>query len=452
MNYVSTRGQTVPYSFTHAVEAGMAPDGGLFLPERFPDISEKLGPWSSLSYPALAAEFFTLFGPEIPRDEWHDLTREAYAVFDDPMVAPLHPLGERTIILELFHGPTLAFKDFALRLLGLLYKRQISLSGQRLAVLGATSGDTGSAAIHGCLGLPGLRLFILYPKGRVSPLQERQMACTGADNVFAIPVSGTFDDAQRVVKELFADTAFAKSAHLSAVNSINVARVLAQCVYYIWAWLRLDVGKRERVEFVVPTGNFGNVLAGWLAQKMGVFPATTFRVATNQNDILHRFFSTGEYVPMDVRPSHAPSMDIQIASNFERFLFFLLDRDPARVRDAMAGMKSSLRLNLAPLPEHTFRASSMSDDEIRATIGRVWREHGYLVDPHTACAFADLANDRTNVILATAHPAKFPDLVQKATGTEPTHPALEALKTKPLRLWPMAADAQTVKSFIRARI
>lgn len=450
MLYHSTRGQTPPHTFSRAVEAGLAPDGGLFLPESLPDISGKLAGWEKLSYPALAAEFFTLFAEDIPAEEWRMLTREAYSKFDAPDVAPLRKLDERTFVLELFHGPTLAFKDFALQLLGLLYKRQVKHSGKRLTVLGATSGDTGSAAIHGCMGQEGITIFILYPDGRVAPLQERQMACTGAANVFAIPVPGTFDDAQRIVKETFGDAVFASRHHLSAVNSINIARVLAQCVYYIWAWLRLPEEAREKVEFVVPTGNFGNVLAGWLAQRMGL-PAGSFRVATNHNDILCRFFNSGEYSQRQVFPSHAPSMDIQAASNFERFLFYLLDQDPTRVREIMTKMKTGAPVTL-PKPQTTFRASSMDNAGIAQTIRDVWEEYGYVVDPHTACGFTDIATDRTSVMLSTAHPAKFPDVVNRATGTEPTHPTLEALKQEPLQTWPLPASEAAVKEFIVAHL
>ena len=448
MQYLSTRGQTDPHTFSQAVEAGLAPDAGLFLPESLPDLSEKFGEWASLSYPELASQFFQIFAPEIPAAEWDSLTTQAYSRFDSTDVAPLRQLDDQTFVLELFHGPTLAFKDFALQLLGLLYKRQATRSGKRLAVLGATSGDTGSAAIHGCMGQNGITIFILYPDGRVAPLQERQMACTGADNVFAIRTPGTFDDAQRVVKDIFGDVTFAQSQNLSAVNSINIARVLAQCVYYIWAWLKLPEKNRANAEFVVPTGNFGNVLAGWLAQQMGL-PIGTFRVATNQNDILHRFFTTGDYLQGDVLPSHAPSMDIQAASNFERFLFFILDKDPARVREIMAQIKSGAPVHI-DLPETSFRASRMSDDEIAATIRRVWKDHQYVVDPHTACAFTDMATDRTSVVLATASPAKFPEVVAQATGTEPTHPMLEALKSLPLQSHALPATKEAVEAFIKA--
>ncbi len=450
MQYLSTRGQTAPHSFSEAVEAGLAPDGGLFLPVTLPDLAPLLPRWADLGYAELAAEFFQLFAPEIPAEEWRDLTAQAYARFDSPEVAPLRQLDARTYVLELFHGPTLAFKDFALQLLGLLYKRQVRQSGRHIAVLGATSGDTGSAAIHGCMGQDGISIFILYPDGRVAPLQERQMACTGAGNVFAIPVPGTFDDAQSLVKEAFADTAFVERCGLSAVNSINIARVLAQSVYYIWAWLRLPPEVRETAEFVVPTGNFGNVLAGWLAARMGL-KTGGFRVATNQNDILYRFFTSGRYEAGEVRPSHAPSMDIQAASNFERFLYYLLEGDGGCVREVMAKIKAGQPLEL-PVPELGFRASRMSDEEISAVIERVRRDHGYVVDPHTACAFTDMRADVVSVVLATASPAKFPDVVTQATGSEPTHPTLEALKSEPLTRHPLPAEVEAVKAFITSQV
>lgn len=449
MHYISTRGQTRPHTFLEAVEVGLAPDGGLFLPETLPSIAARLPGWASLSYAELAAEFFSLFAPEISAAEWRALTEQAYAKFDSPEVAPLVKITEHIYILELWHGPTLAFKDFALQLLGLLYKRQLRQTGKKLAVLGATSGDTGSAAIHGCMGQEGIQIFILYPAGRVAPLQERQMACTGADNVFAIPVPGTFDDAQRLVKECFGDAEFVSAVNLSAVNSINIARVLAQCVYYIWAWLKLPPEARAKVEFVVPTGNFGNVMAGWLAQQMGL-PCGGFRVATNQNDILHKFFSSGVYEQGAVSPSHAPSMDIQAASNFERFLYFMLGKDAANVRETMAQMKAGGRVVL-PKPTTSFRSTRMDDATIEKVIEQMWEDWQYVLDPHTACAFTGMAPNRVSVVLSTASPAKFPEVVQRATGSEPTHPTLEALKSKPLHTYPLEATAAAVKSFLRAQ-
>jgi threonine synthase len=448
MFFISTRGQTRPHTFCEAVEAGLAPDGGLFLPENLPSLADRLAGWQTLSYPELAAEFLSLFGPEIPLDEWHELTSKAYSRFDAPEVAPLKKLSDQLYVLELWHGPTLAFKDFALQLLGLLYKRQVRLGGKKLSVLGATSGDTGSAAIHGCMGQEGIQIFILYPNGRVAPLQERQMACTGAPNVFAIPVPGTFDDAQRVVKDCFGDQEFVREVNLSAVNSINIARVLAQCVYYIWAWLRLPAHARDTVEFVVPTGNFGNVLAGWLCQQMGM-PCGSFRVATNQNDILHRFFSQGDYQQGEVKPSHAPSMDIQAASNFERYLYYMLGRDQGRLREVMQRMKAGERLAF-PKSASSFRSSRMDDETIPKVIAQVWKDWGYVIDPHTACAFTGMAEGRVSVVLSTASPAKFPEVVQEATGCEPVHPTLEALKSRPLQTHPLTADVLAVKAFIRA--
>jgi threonine synthase len=450
MLFISTRGQTRPHTFSEAVEIGLATDGGLFLPEKLPSIADKLPDWEKLSYAQLAAEFLTLFAPEIPNEEWHTLTAEAYARFDSPDVAPLVKISEKTYVLELWHGPTLAFKDFALQLLGLLYKRQVKLKGKKLAVLGATSGDTGSAAIHGCMGQDGIEIFILYPKGRVAPLQERQMACTAAANVYAIPVPGTFDDAQRVVKECFGDHAFVSEVNLSAVNSINIARVLAQCVYYIWAWLRLPADARASVEFVVPTGNFGNVMAGWLCQQMGM-PCGSFRVATNQNDILHRFFTTGCYQEGEVIPSHAPSMDIQAASNFERYLYYRLNEDQTQVRETMIRMKAGERVSL-PHVTSSFRSTRMDDETIPQAIAQVWQDYQYVADPHTACAFTDMAQDRVSVVLSTASPAKFPEVVQAETGSEPIHPSLEALKSKVLQTYPMEATAAAIKAFMRSKV
>jgi threonine synthase len=353
-------------------------------------------------------------------------------------------------VLELFHGPTLAFKDFALQLLGNLYARQCALRKETINVLGATSGDTGAAAIHGLLGRPGAAVFILYPDGRVSPLQERQMACTGAPNVHALAVDGSFDDAQRVLKELFADGAFRTAHRLSAVNSINIARVLAQCVYYLHAWLRLPEGQRGDAEFVVPTGNFGNVLAGWMLRGMGV-PIRGFRVATNQNDILHRFFSTGEYRVGRVRPSLAPSMDIQVASNFERFIYYLLGCDGPRVARVMAQIHSGGLYEFGDFDRGTFSSSSCTDAEISGIIRHVHGAYGYVVDPHTACAFKGIAGGRPSVVLATASPAKFPEAIRAAIGIEPTHPSLEALKGRPLERHKIVADAATIRAFIESR-
>jgi len=418
MKFISTRGQTRPHSFAEAVAVGLAPDGGLFLPELLPDITSRFAAWQNLSYADLCTEFLEIFAPDIPEEVLSPIVRRSYAHFTHPDIAPLQKLDERTYVLELFHGPTLAFKDFALQLLGNLYDQQGRLSGRSINVLGATSGDTGAAAIHGLLGKPRTAVFILYPDGRVSPLQERQMACTGAKNIFAIAVEGSFDD--------------------------------AQCVYYLYAWLKLPAGERSRVEFVVPTGNFGNVFAGWLLAEMGV-PIQGFKVATNQNDILHRLFTTGEYRVGPVQPSLAPSMDIQVASNFERFLYYELDCDAAKVRTVMAQFGSNGGYRFANFDKSTFSSSSATDAEITGLIRRVHERYNYIVDPHTACAFKDLNPDRISVVLATAHPAKFPDAIRAAIGQEPVHPTLEALKSRPVVKHRLPADEAAIKAFIEAR-
>jgi len=449
MKFISTRGQTAPLGFSEAVAVGLAPDGGLFLPESLPDFSGDLGRLAKLDYAGLCFEFLRRFATEVDPDQLRALVAKSYTKFEHPDIAPLRKLDERTYVLELFHGPTLAFKDFALQLLGNLYERQCAARHESINVLGATSGDTGAAAIHGLLGKPGTAIFILYPEGRVSPLQERQMACTGAANVFALAIDGTFDDAQAALKEVFADQKFRAQHRLSAVNSINLARVLAQSVYYLYAWLRLPAGARENLEFVVPTGNFGNVLAGWMLQKMGV-PIRSFKVATNQNDILFRLFTTGDYRLGEVRPSLAPSMDIQVASNFERFLYYSVGRDPARVREVLQKFKASGEFRFENFNRDTFTASRCSDVEIPGIIQRVHRAYGYVADPHTACGFKDLSRDRTSVVLATASPAKFPDTIRRAIGSAPTHPSLEELKSRPVVKYPVRADAAAIKAFIGA--
>ncbi len=448
MHYVSTRGQTPALNFSDAVATGLAPDGGLLLPEALPTFSkEDLSAFERLKYPDLCFEFLRRFATDIPAEELKALIAKSYLTFSHPEIAPLERLGENLFVLELFHGPTLAFKDFALQVLGNLYERQCRVRGETINVLGATSGDTGAAAIHGLLGKPGTAIFILYPDGRVSPLQERQMACTGANNVFALAVDGTFDDAQTALKDVFGDLAFRSQHRLSAVNSINLARVLAQCVYYLFAYLRMPADKRANIEFVVPTGNFGNVLAGWMLQKMGV-PIRGFRVATNQNDILYRLFTTGEYRVGDVHPSLAPSMDIQVASNFERFIYFAVGRDPEKVRAIMSTFKSTGVYRFENFNRDTFTASRTTDAEIAEIIKRVYHKFGYIVDPHTACGFKELSPDRTSVVLATASPAKFPETIQKAIGREAKHPTLEALKSKPVVKHKIAATPEAIKAFI----
>jgi threonine synthase len=432
------------------VAQGLAPDGGLYLPETLPDLKPYLADWAELDYAELCEAFFSIFATDIDRAELHRIVARSYTKFDHADIAPIVQLDANRYVLELFHGPTLAFKDFALQLLGNLYESQIARTQGRISVLGATSGDTGAAAIHGLLGKEGVTTFILYPDGRISPLQERQMTCTGADNVFPLAIQGSFDDAQTAMKTVFEDREFAEEVGLSAVNSINLARILAQCVYYLSAYFRLPEAVRGEATFVVPTGNFGNVLAGWLVQRMGV-PIKGFRVATNQNDILHRLFQTGRYALEAVAPSVAPSMDIQVASNFERFIYYAEGRDPAKVREIIQTFKATGVYQFDHFDPEGFSSSRTDDAEIAAIIQDVHERYGYTVDPHTACGFGD-GSGGPEIILATAHPAKFPDTIGAAIGEEPTHPSLETLKTRPIVKHSVEPTPEAIKAFMRARV
>lgn len=453
MRFLSTRGQTPPMGFTEAVATGLAPDGGLLVPESMPRLSQAdLDAWSRLDYRDLTAAVFGCFATDLSPEVIRGCVERAYSGFSHPEVAHVRRLADHLHVLELFHGPTLAFKDFALCLLGEFYELQQARTGVPVNVLGATSGDTGAAAIHGLLGRKGANIFILYPNGGVSPLQERQMTCTGAPNVFPLSIDGSFDDAQKIVKDVFGDLPFRHRHNLSAVNSINLARILAQVVYYFYAWFRLDEKARARgVEFVVPTGNFGNVLAGWWAQQMGL-PVAGFAVATNQNDILHRFFEEGVYEVGAVSKSLAPSMDIQIASNFERYLYYMLDGDTDRVRTLMADFRTTGRLAFPPEKERGMRATRTDDAAIIDRIRTIHAEYGYAVDPHTACGFTGLNPERTSVVLSTAHPAKFPDAMEHALGHIPTHPTLERLKALDPVTYRLPADEAAVKAFIAERL
>ncbi len=447
MEFISTRGQAPTLTFCDAVEAGLASDRGLYLPAKLPDLSREIPAWQGLSYPEICDRFFAHFATDLPAATRSKRIRESFRHFTDPSIAPVVLLDDRLAVLELFHGPTLAFKDFALQLLGNLYEEQIARTGRAINVLGATSGDTGSAAIHGLLGKSGCRSFILYPHGRISPLQERQMTTTGADNVFPIAIDGSFDDGQRIVKDLFGDLDLKAQYNLSAINSINLARILAQCVYYCWAWLQLPAAWRDEVEFVVPTGNFGNVLAGWLARRMGL-RCGGFRVAVNRNDILHRLFTTGTYQLGSVEASHAPSMDIQVASNFERFLYYFVDQDPAKVRSVMAQMQQTGNFSFPDFKAPGFASSRTDDSEILRLIRHAHQRYGYLADPHTACAFNLPEDGRPRCLVATAHPAKFPEVIRAALGIHPTSPSLEALLEKPIVNYRLPATTEAIEEFL----
>jgi len=440
--------------FSDAVLTGLAPDGGLLLPERIPDIRDRIAVLRELDYVDLAREIIALYVDDIPRDVLDDLIGRAYATFDHPDIAPLVAVGDLTV-MELFHGPTLAFKDVALQFLGRLFEYVLAQRGERLNILGATSGDTGSAAIAGVRGQKDIDIFIMYPKGRVSELQELQMTTVPDANVHCLAVEGSFDDCQNLMKTLFGDLDFKAEYHLGAVNSVNWARVLAQVVYYAWASMKLgsvQSGSVQPVRFCVPTGNFGNVFAGYVAKRMG-FPVGQLMLATNENDILSVFFHTGVYQRGEVRFTITPAMDIQVASNFERYLYYLLGEDAAALRAFMAAFASAGRAALPSAPgTDDFAATAVDVSETSATIRAMYREHGYVVDPHSAVGIAAARRfpaPGPTVCLATAHPAKFPEAVDEAVGAPVArHERLERLRGLPSRTTVIPASLDAVRTFI----
>ncbi|WP_281019508.1 MULTISPECIES: threonine synthase [unclassified Minwuia] len=430
MRYVSTRGVAPVLEFDDVLLTGLARDGGLYVPESLPQLD--LAGLQGLSYADLAARVLgPLTGDSIGQDEFRQMMADTYAAFDHTAVAPLKQIGANDWVMELFHGPTLAFKDFALQALGRFFDRVLSDRGERVTILGATSGDTGSAAIEGCRGREAVDIFILYPLGRVSDVQRRQMTTVEDANVHAIAIEGDFDDCQALVKAAFNDLRFRDSMRLSAVNSINWARVAAQVVYYVHAGIAL--GGRP-LAFSVPSGNFGNIFAGEIARRMGL-PVDTLLIATNVNDILTRFFDTGEYRTRGVSATMSPSMDIQVSSNFERLLFDMVDRDGPRVQGLMDNLKQSGGFT-APAAafeaaQKVFTARRVDEDETLEEMRRVWRDTGEILDPHSAIGTAAARRARAEgriadavptVSLATAHPAKFPDAVQQAIGVHPALP------------------------------
>ena len=450
--YVSTRGECAAMPFADAVLAGLAPDGGLLLPESFPNLAGELDAWRRLDYLALAQRLFRLYADDLSGETLDGIVADAFAAFDHPAVVPLADCGEFQL-LELFHGPTLSFKDVALQILGRLFEAILRLRGGRLNILGATSGDTGSAAIHGARGRANVAIFMLFPNGRVSPLQELQMTTAADANVHCLAIDGSFDDCQAIVKGIFGAADFKARHALGAVNSMNWARVLAQMSYYVYAALQAP----RPPAFAVPTGNFGNIFAGLAARAMGV-PIDRFVLATNDNDILARFFQSGVYRRGAVRHTISPSMDIQIASNFERFLYLRMGRDAARVRRFMADFAATgeARLDENGAIDDGVLAVAVDERLTLSTMRDVYRRHGVALDPHTAVGVAAArlaALDEPPICMAAAHPAKFPAAVAKAVGATnaPRHPALDGLRERAARKAELPADQEAVMAYIAAR-
>jgi threonine synthase len=464
VRYLSTR-DAGPLPATHSFEdvllAGLAEDGGLFVTETLPRLD--FARLKGLPYADLAARIVGLFaGESFGHGELRRLTQAAYAGFRHQAVTPLVQLDERLWLLELFHGPTLAFKDLALQLLGQLFDAALTRRGEHVTIVGATSGDTGSAALEACRERKGINIFFLYPHGRISEVQRRQMTTIDAPNTHAVAIEGNFDDCQDLVKALFADTVLRRELNLSAMNSINFARIAAQTVYYVAAGLALGAPSRA-ISFAVPTGNFGNIYAAHLARAMGL-PVERLVLATNANDILARYLAGGDMSIAPVSPSLSPSMDIQVASNFERLLFELKGRNGAAVAQAIAAFR---RDGALPPDDQAWHAASklfagcrVDDAGTLAEIGETYKRTGILVDPHTAIGIAaaraqrDEANDHGApiVALATAHPAKFGDAVERATGVRPAlPPALAEMMERPERITILPNDITAVSRFVRER-
>jgi threonine synthase len=457
VEYISTRGEAPVLGFRDALLAGLARDGGLYVPREWPVLTKReIRGLRGKSYQEVAFEILRHFtGEEIPADKLRSMIDEAYATFRHPAIAPLVQTGPNDFVLELFHGTTLAFKDVAMQLLARLMDHVLAERGERATIVGATSGDTGGAAIDAFAGRDRTDIFILFPKGKVSPVQQRQMTTSPDANVHALAIEGNFDECQTLVKEMFNDAGFRDRVRLSGVNSINWARIMAQVVYYFTAALSLG-GPDRKISFTVPTGNFGDIFAGYVAKRMGL-PIERLVIATNDNDILARTLKTGRYEMRAVKATTSPSMDIQISSNFERLLFEAHGRDPVAVRAAMAGLKQSgafeIEMNALKAIRREFRAARATEKQVAATIRETLADTGYLLDPHTATAvFVARKHAKPSspmVTLATAHPAKFPAAVKSACGIDPALPSwLGDLMNREERFDILPAEIRAVEKFI----
>jgi threonine synthase len=456
MRYVSTRGRAAELGFTETLLAGLATDGGLYVPAAWPSLPQRQ---PGMNYAARAAQIMQLFvGDEIASPTLATMCADAYATFAHPAVVPLVQIDDEHFVEELFHGPTLAFKDVALQLVGRLFEHVLAQQGRRVTIVGATSGDTGSAAIDGIKNCARADIVILYPDGRTSEVQRRQMTTVNSPNVHVVAVDGSFDDCQDLVKAMFDDEGFRDRMNLSAVNSINWARVMAQVVYYVTATDHL----RGEINFCVPSGNFGNLFSGWVAKQMGA-PIGRFVVASNANDILTRFITDNDMSTRPVVPSLSPSMDIQVSSNFERLLFEINERDGGITSEQLRRFRSTGALSIeadqrAEFVDGVFVAARLDDDETLDVIRRSYGSTGMLLDPHTAVAVGAVERFRSSidgpiVTMATAHPAKFPDAVERATGIRPQLPAhLSDLMERPEHFTKLPNDLGAVEGFIEARV
>lgn len=458
MRYISTRGRIDSISFREAVIMGLATDGGLLLPESIPTVSAgELKSWDKLSYSELAFKVMSLFITDIKAGDLQGLVGRSYTAFDHPEITPVVK-KDGIYVLELFHGPTLAFKDVALQFLGNVFEYLLLESGHKMNILGATSGDTGSAAIYGVRGKRNINIFILHPYKRVSPIQELQMTTVTDANVFNVAIKGTFDDGQAIVKAIFNDLPFKETHALGAINSINWARVLAQIVYYFYAYFRVrEETGREEIGFAVPTGNFGDIFAGHIARRMMGKGFHRLVLATNENNILTRFINTGDYSIGKVVPTISPSMDIQVASNFERYLYYFYSEDAERVRAAMKAFSKNGHLKFTKeeqsLVQKDFVGQSVDQPTTLKTIRSFYEETGYILDPHTAVgvrAGLDLREpDVPMVCLATAHPAKFGEAVSRALGREPElPPGLQGLGERKTQCEVLEADIDVIRDYL----
>jgi len=454
MKYISTRGNVSEIGFIDAVLMGLATDGGLLVPESIPQIpAEKLAEMSKLSYEELAYKIISYYvDGEISENELKELIKKSYGTFRHPEVTPIQKVKDNMYVLELFHGPTFAFKDVALQFLGNLYSYIAQKKGVTINILGATSGDTGASAIEGVRGKEGIRICILHPHGKVSKVQELQMTTVDDESVLNLAIEGTFDDGQRIIKELFADLEFKNKYHLRAINSINFARILAQTVYYFYAYFQVAKEKNiNSLNFSVPTGNFGDIFAGYLAKRMGL-PVGKLIVATNENNILERFIKDGVYQPSEFRSTYSPSMDIQVASNFERYLYYLLDENSSAVTSLMEQFKSEGKIivdedKLCQV-QGDFSAHGVTGDECLQTIKNYFAKTDYLLDPHTSCGVAayEVCNEATEtcVTLATAHPAKFNESIERCDIEQTFPKEIQQLFEKPQYLEVVAAENDAI--------